>query len=367
MGPNLDRSTSSTNSAVVTNKGIVSAKATTAEKARRRRSATLPSVMYSPPLTPSLPTAKLDVAVTHTAIHSRSGDNVTTNTTTISSNGHDNLAAQKDVIKIKVHSGDDDGDNDGSSSDESFVDASEELESDQPTKPTDNKKRSSITHRLSSGYFGSAGGLVVNMHHSLRNRQSRQSMAQQSQQQLRNSPPPDDLAKVMLDWKRKSVGEGTVDKRFSINSTDLVKPTIAEAASPPLPSPQDEHDDPELSKEDKEALRAHTENILMGNDSSTLPPPPPTTGHLHHERSRSIKALSEMFSKTLDEAWNNTNTTSQLSHLDQVHDPRLSTAWTRPTLLSNEAQETARRIWNCDESFLPVDRYAEWLGQSQVH
>jgi hypothetical protein len=283
------------------------------------------------------------------------GDNVTADTTTIVSNGsHDNLTAQKDVIQIKVHNSDD-GDDD-SSSDESFVDASDELESDQPTKQhSDNKKRSSITHRLSAGYFGSAGGLVVNMHHSLRNRQSRQSMAQQ---QLRNSPPPDDLAKAMLDWKRKSVGDGTVDKRFSINSTDPAEATLP---------PQDEHDSPELSKEDKEALRAHAESILMGNDSNTLPPPLPTTGHLHHERSRSIKALSEMFSKTLDEAWNNTDTASQLSHLDQVHDPRLLTAWTRPTLLSTKAQETARRIWDCDESFLPVDRYAEWLGQSQVH
>ncbi|KAI8338090.1 hypothetical protein BC941DRAFT_424572 [Chlamydoabsidia padenii] len=341
-GRNLDYPTPTTNKNRLTG---TKDKATSLEKAKRRRSATLPSVMYTTPPNFFLTPATTTTAKSDTTMNSHLEQPTALNNTTSSHHNETEIQQPQpdledianNVIKIKIdNSSDNDGDD---SSDESYVDASEELDLE---PVVGNKSRASLTKRLSAGHFGSAGGLVVNMRHSLRNQPSRQSMVQQ----LRNSPPPDDLAKVMLDWKRKSVGDGTIDKRFSSDIAKSDQPPTAQA-----------DDDPELSKEDKEALRAHTESILMGNDRVNTSPP----GHLHHERSRSIKALSEMFSKTLDEAWNSDDVSSNLSH--QMRDPRLSTAWTRPAELSTRAKETAKRIWNCDESFLPVDRYAEWLGQ----
>ncbi|ORZ15044.1 hypothetical protein BCR42DRAFT_416293 [Absidia repens] len=371
--------------------------ATDLDKAQRRRSATLPSVFHPPPKSAgniTTTTTTTDMITEQRVSLTDDGGSVYSafSGTTDEDDGNDpmNNATndEKRLSMNNIHNNDDgdDDDDSSSSSDESFVDASDELYSEKGGS-IGKKKRSSLTHRLSAGRFGSAGGLVVNMHPSVHHPQRR---SRQQQQQLRNSLlPPDDLAQAMLDWKRKSVGDGTINKRFSgisnLNSNtvdDTTVTTIMETATPP-PRPlsemndddvDDEYDSPELSKEDKEALRAHTANILMGgNDNHRTDTSPqlqdlasssPSSRGLHHERSRSIKALSEMFSKSLDEAWNNSDAASSQELVDQVRDPRLSNVWNRPTHLSPKAKETAKRFWDCDESVLPVDHYAEWLGQS---
>ncbi|KAI8096876.1 uncharacterized protein BX664DRAFT_356186 [Halteromyces radiatus] len=319
-------------------------------KAQRRRSSTMPSTVQSPIITPE----------------------ITTKTFTTE---HDDTIQSALISVSNNNNNDDDDDDNNSSSDESFVDASEEIDSG-----SNNNKRASLTQRLSAGRFSSAGGLVVNMHPSLRGyRNSCTNSIMQQQQRLKSASPPDeDLTKAMLEWKRKSDSENMVNKRISVYSqlanidttTTMELPLSPAATLLTDPDVQQDNDDDdhstELSKEAKEASRARAEDILMGNNHETThlqhQPPTPPSSRRSHGRSRSIKALSEMFSKSLDEAWNNSLSSEQL--VEQVRDPRLSNAWTRPLHLSVKAKETAKRIWDGDHSFMPAHRVAEWLGQT---
>jgi hypothetical protein len=90
----------------------------------------------------------------------------------------------------EVETEDDDED---SLSDDVFVDATgysqDELEKE--------KIESRLSKRLSGGHFGSAGGLMVSI----------MSASDTKQRRRTSKPPPEDVAKSMLNWKRKS-GQG---------------------------------------------------------------------------------------------------------------------------------------------------------------
>ncbi|KAI8888139.1 hypothetical protein K501DRAFT_210989 [Backusella circina FSU 941] len=87
----------------------------------------------------------------------------------------------------------DDDDDDDSLNEDVFVDATgytqEELEKE--------KIESRLSKRLSGGHFGSAGGLMVSI----------MSASDTKQRRRTSKPPPEDVAKSMLNWKRKS-GQG---------------------------------------------------------------------------------------------------------------------------------------------------------------
>ncbi|KAI9308266.1 hypothetical protein BJ944DRAFT_113708 [Cunninghamella echinulata] len=283
---------------------------------------------------------------------------------TISDSSH---IKQQDTIKNNENQNDDDQNDDDdddddddinqSSDDESFVDAEEEI------NLKNEEKRSSLSHLLGAGHFNSAGGLAVNIHPSLSAYRNYSSI-----QKLRRSLPPDELTQPMLDWKRKSTdGNNRFSGIFYLPENDTTttkkqsqqqQPNIIINNDDGIEENNDEEN--ELSKEDKEASRAQAENKLICNtlDQKKKNQSPPSRGQ--HERSRSIKALSEMFSKSLDDAWNQSSTTK----MEQLQDPRLSHIWIRPSHLSVESKETAKRIWDEDESFMSKDKFAEWLGQT---
>ncbi|CAO3609093.1 unnamed protein product [Cunninghamella blakesleeana] len=268
-----------------------------------------------------------------------------------------------------------------SSDDESFVDAAEEINHSSNNNNSDNNtenKRSSLSHLLGAGHFNSAGGLAVNINPTLSAYRNYSSI-----QKLRRSLPPDELTQSMLDWKRKSTdGNNRFSGIFNVhdNISDPKRSSLTTNHQHEKKNENYDHideDEKELSKEDKEASRALAENKLISNTASSSTSTTTSTileqsnnNNLNlsssqqrrrpqHERSRSIKALSEMFSKSLDEAWNQSP-----SKVEQLQDPRLSHVWMRPSHLSVKSKETAKRIWDEDESFITKDRFAEWLGQA---
>lgn len=254
--------------------------------------------------------------------------------------------------------------------DDVFVDATGFSQDDIKREQTESK----LSKRLSGGHYGSAGGLMI---------ATAPTNLDASQQQKRKSrPPPEDIAKAMLDWKRQS---GGTSKRLSgINKWNNFidnRESTGTVVDLRVKQEDDEEDKRELSLPDKQALRDQAAETLMGNkstvvaaaNSSTLSPPQQQQSNSSsHQRTPSINQLSFAFSKSLDAAWNDPN-----PEIAKVFDPRLSTEQQQqqqqqpeqapPAHFNKDAQEAARRLWQEDETLCPRERIAEWLGSGQVY
>lgn len=242
-----------------------------------------------------------------------------------------------------------------------FVDATGFSQDDIKREQSESK----LSKRLSGGHYGSAGGLML---------ATAPTLDTSKQQKRRSRPPPEDIAKAMLNWKRQSGGS---NKRLSginkwnnfINNRESTS-TVVDLRVKQQGDDEEEDDEDmrELSLPDKEALREQAAETLLGkssgsNNSSALPAtsqPPETTSS--HQRTPSINQLSFAFSKSLDAAWNDPN-----PEIAKVFDPRLSTGPNvdheqEPKHTEEDAKDAARRLWQEDETLCPRERIAEWLG-----
>ncbi|KAI8142534.1 hypothetical protein BJV82DRAFT_615215 [Fennellomyces sp. T-0311] len=257
------------------------------------------------------------------------------------------------AIKEETTSSSSESDSDESNDeDDVFVDATGSSQDDIERE----KGESKLSKRLSGGHFGSAGGLMLAT-------AAAETASMPKAQKRRSRPPPEDIAQAMLNWKRHS---GGANKRLSGISA------IAKWASENPPSKQEEED---LPPPDKQTSRAEAAELLTGGGSrassvkkdATKTTPTPNgenTPRPQHQRNRSLKMLSDDFSKSLDDAWHDPD-----PGIAQVLDPRKSP---EPVIRTpskdhtdKEAKEAAQHLWDEDDVIVPRERIAEWLGQGK--
>lgn len=205
------------------------------------------------------------------------------------------------MMSIQEETSDEDDDDE----DDLFVDATESQD-----EVDRDRHESRLSKRLSGGHFGSAGGLIL-----------------ATTSKRHSKPPPEDIAKAMLNWKRQSGSS----KRISGVSAVL-------RWNEDNNKEDDQDKEEELSQPDKAALREQAAETLMGgrlNRTTKSAEPDPT------------------FVKTLDEAWRPTS--PDLTH---VRDPRII-----DPSIQEQAQEAADKLWKEDNAFVERERIAEWLGQ----
>ncbi|KAI9490011.1 hypothetical protein BDB00DRAFT_839765 [Zychaea mexicana] len=326
-------------------------------------------------------------------------------------------------------SSDDDDDEDEDEEDEDeedvFVDATGSSQDDIERERGESK----LSKRLSGGHFGSAGGLMLATAAA-----EKTSMPTSKQQKRRSRPPPEDIAQAMLNWKRHS--GGGANKRMS--GMSAIAKLASENGGNKLTEEEQsqEEDNDDLTLKDKQSSREQAAELLNGTsgkprvvqsngtnnenksttststctstaivfNSSRLPTPSPppesattTTTTVsttiastdkkldqqdqqqkqpHHQSSnRSLKYLSDDFSKSLDDAWNNLD-----PGIAQVLDPRLlpepgdAAAARQPSPkpqppskghTHQEAKEAAQHLWDEDDVITTRERIAEWLGQGK--
>ncbi|KAG2217575.1 hypothetical protein INT45_004928 [Circinella minor] len=298
----------------------------------------------------------------------------------------------------------DDDEEEEEDEDDVFVDATGYSQDDIERERGENK----LSKRLSGGHFGSAGGLMLAT-------AAAETANMPKHQKRKSRPPPEDIAQAMLNWKRHS-GSGA-NKRMSGISA------IAKWASENGGNKSTEGQEGELTSTDKQTSRDKAAEALSGSNNrmntnptpppeekplSITPPPPPISTPTptpttiqkviqqepqpqkqleqpqkqleqpqkqleqpqkpeHHQRDRSLSILSDDFSKSLDDAWNDPD-----PGIAQVLDPRLSPEpeEDRKPIPSKkhtdqETQEAAHHLWNEDDVIAPREKIAEWLGQGK--
>ncbi|KAG0175135.1 hypothetical protein DFQ29_007236 [Apophysomyces sp. BC1021] len=259
---------------------------------------------------------------------------------------------------------------------DAFVDATGSSQDDIERE----KGESKLTKRLSGGHFGSAGGLMLSIAPPV--------PPLPKTKDRRSQPPPEEIARAMLNWKRQSSGTNTrinlastVLKSTDENSDEKRESTITAIDLRLVDTGKDENEEKELSIPDKQALRDQAADALMGAHKSGNPGAAEAAeAASQHQRSKSMKYMSDMISKTFDEAW-----LGPSPDITQVRDPRTieqpeamksdnanfkeseQPVWTEdePKLDIKDPKEAAQRLWAEDETFVPKNSIAEWLGQGK--
>lgn len=297
----------------------------------------------------------------------------------------------------------------GSSSDDDddmFVDATGLSQEEIEREKADRR----LSKRLSGGHFGSAGGLMLSIGAppvpSVPEAHRRRSSSSSGKQRRSTAKSSDDVAQAMLNWKRQS--DGLKLKRTSQRSrsdsttarqldnlisserekgkehpepqllTDAEKAEerakaqsnlsgtlttasvplpsssrsspATSASSPSPPQQQQQLSSPATASPPRSPVSPETETLLVEQQQSLPPPPRPPP-----RRKRSFP-LEQIPSASA------ANYASK--ELPKPPEIRLEndTPEVRPKF-SEDARMAAKRLWEEDESFVPRDRIAEWLGQ----
>lgn len=326
----------------------------------------------------------------------------TVKTTATKGNQHENVDAPEDAESESIDDEDEEeeeeeveeeeeeeDDDDDDDDDDAFVDATGVSQED-IERENRNEINKNLTKRLSGGHYGSAGGLVLSINPENDSTTTPPPVpSMQHKRKSKNTPTDEELAKSMLNWKRHSdtnkrwsavlrqhpLPAGNEDKHSSTATaidlrSDVVAPSINTESGKEF-----EKEEEELSIPDKIALRKEAEKVLSGSSSLDIDSvdskstdkivKSPTTTTLASLSSEATVSTAELFSKTLDDVWKTSDST-----LDLFNDPK--SIKLQSSIQSNEnnsdkmeekIKDTALALWKEDESVVPKERMAEWLGQ----
>ncbi|KAI7863476.1 hypothetical protein BDF14DRAFT_1843492 [Spinellus fusiger] len=246
---------------------------------------------------------------------------------------------------------------------EVFLSARDDLE------PSNERCKSKLTKRLSGGHYGSAGGIMIS---------TAPVPPLPTHMKRRSQPPPEDIAHAMLEWKRRNDGnskrssDATAHGRSSLEEQEISRLSdtetgLAEAAAAAVDIADTADTADTLTPLDTITIEQVTSPTTL-TPTTTLA----TTTTTTHERIRQPRnrgtTLSTFFSKSMDATWLETS-----PDLVAVRDPRLSTTSTPEIPMdrveesepTKDPREAAKALWTEDETFVPRDRIAEWLGQRE--